>query len=53
MKIEKMHIKVKYCEVNKDNNFHIANSTYNPYKSTKRARNMQHAKIALTVLLTQ
>jgi hypothetical protein len=41
MKIEKMHKKVDYCEVNEDNNFYIANSNYNPYKSAKRGQNMQ------------
>jgi hypothetical protein len=47
MKILKMYLNVKYCEVNKENNFHIANSTYNPCKLPNRGQNMQ--KIALTI----
>jgi hypothetical protein len=42
MKISKMYLKVKYCEVNKENNLHISNSSYNPYKLTKRGQNEQN-----------
>jgi hypothetical protein len=30
-----MYLKVKYCEVNKENNLHIANGTCNPRKLPK------------------
>jgi hypothetical protein len=40
-KKRKMHRKVKHCEMNEDCNFHISNSTNNPCKLTKRAKNMQ------------
>jgi hypothetical protein len=46
MKIMKMYLNVKYCEVNKESNFHIANSTYNSLKLPKRSK--KYAKIALT-----
>jgi hypothetical protein len=35
MKILKMYLKIKYCEVNKERNKHIANGTYNPRKLPK------------------
>jgi hypothetical protein len=34
------YLKVKYCEVNKESNLHIANSTYNPSKLSKRGQNI-------------
>jgi hypothetical protein len=40
MKNLNMYQKVKYCEVNKENNFHIANSTYSPFKIPKGGQNM-------------
>jgi hypothetical protein len=40
MKILKMYLKVKYCEVNKESNLHIANGTYNPRKQPKRGQNI-------------
>jgi hypothetical protein len=33
-------LKVKYCEVNKERNLHIANGTYNPCKLPKRGQNI-------------
>jgi hypothetical protein len=36
-----MYLKVKYYELNKDINLHIANSAYNPHKLPKRGQNMQ------------
>jgi hypothetical protein len=41
MKILKMYFKVKYCEVNKSSNLHIANGTYNPCLLLKRSQNIQ------------
>jgi hypothetical protein len=35
MKILKIYLKVRYCEVNKENNLHIANSNCNPCKLPK------------------
>jgi hypothetical protein len=35
MKILKLYFKVKDCEVNKENNLHIANSSCNPNKLLK------------------
>jgi hypothetical protein len=32
MEILKIDLKVKYCEVNKESNSHVANGTYNPGK---------------------
>jgi hypothetical protein len=32
--ILKMYLKVKYCEMNKERNLHIANGTYNPRKQS-------------------
>jgi hypothetical protein len=40
MKILKMNLKVKYCEVI-GSNLHIANSTYNPHKLPKGSQNKQ------------
>jgi hypothetical protein len=40
MKILKMYLKIKYCEVNKKNILHIANRILNPYKLSK-GQNMQ------------
>jgi hypothetical protein len=37
----KMFLKVKYCEVNKKSNLHIANSTHNPHKLPTRGQNVQ------------
>jgi hypothetical protein len=42
MKIEKMHSKVKYFEVNKDYNFHIANSTTHVKKSGNKVIPQKH-----------
>jgi hypothetical protein len=36
-----MCLKVKYCEMNKENNFPIANSTSNPRKLPKGSKNKQ------------
>jgi hypothetical protein len=36
MKILKIHLKVKYCAVNKDINSQIANGAYNPCKLPRR-----------------
>jgi hypothetical protein len=35
LKILKMYLKVKYCEVNKESNLHIKNGTSNPCKLPK------------------
>jgi hypothetical protein len=35
-----MYLKVKYCEVNKESNLHIANGMYNPRKLPKRGQNI-------------
>jgi hypothetical protein len=51
MNILKMYLKVKYCEVNKENNSPIANSTYKPMLVTKKRT--KYAKIVLTALVTQ
>jgi hypothetical protein len=40
MKIFKMYLKVKYSEVNKENNLHMANSTCNKHKLPKRGQNL-------------
>jgi hypothetical protein len=37
MKILKMYLKIKYCEVNKESNLLTANGTYNPRKLPKGA----------------
>jgi hypothetical protein len=37
-KILKMCLKVKYCEMNKETNLHIASSTCNPRKLPKRSK---------------
>jgi hypothetical protein len=31
-----MYLKVKYFEVNKESNFHVANDAYNPSKLAKK-----------------
>jgi hypothetical protein len=41
MKILKMYLKVNYCELNKENRLHIANSSCNPHKLPKRGQNKQ------------
>jgi hypothetical protein len=41
MKILKMYLKVKYCEVNKENNLHIAIGDYNPVILLKMGKNIQ------------
>jgi hypothetical protein len=43
MKILKMYlkVKVKYCEVNKESDLHIAISTNNPRKLPKRGQNVK------------
>jgi hypothetical protein len=41
MKILEMYFKVKYCEVNKLSNLHIAIGTYNPRKIAKSGQHMQ------------
>jgi hypothetical protein len=41
MKILKMHKKVKYCEVKKENIFYSANSINNSSKLPKSSQNMQ------------
>jgi hypothetical protein len=38
MKILKMYLKEKYCEVNKESNLHIANGTYNPCNYQKEVK---------------
>jgi hypothetical protein len=42
MEILKMYLNIKYCEVNRENNLHIANSSCNPHQSTKRGQNKQN-----------
>jgi hypothetical protein len=37
-----MYLKVKYCEVDKENNLHIANSPCNPHKLPNRGQNKQN-----------
>jgi hypothetical protein len=49
MKILKMYLNVKYCEVS---NLHIANGTYNLCKLPKRGQNMQ-AKVAVIASVWQ
>jgi hypothetical protein len=39
MKTLKMYLNVKYGEVNKESNLHIAKGTYNPRKFPKRGQN--------------
>jgi hypothetical protein len=39
MEILKIHMKVKYCEVNIDINLRIANGAYNPRKVPTRGQN--------------
>jgi hypothetical protein len=41
MKNLKMYLKVKYCEVNKESNLHIASVNYNLPKSPQRQHNTQ------------
>jgi hypothetical protein len=41
MKILEMYLKVKYCEVNKNSNLHLAIGTYNPIKLPKSGHHMQ------------
>jgi hypothetical protein len=50
MTILEMYLKVKYCEMNKLSNLHIAISIYNPRKLPKRWST--DAKTALTALVT-
>jgi hypothetical protein len=38
MKVLKMYLKVKYYEVSKESNLHIANTTYNPCKLQKESK---------------
>jgi hypothetical protein len=38
MKVLKMNLKIKYCEVNKESNLHIAIGNYNPRKLPKRSK---------------
>jgi hypothetical protein len=45
MKILKMFLKVKYCEVNKESDLNIANGTYNPRKLPKRGQNVQRKSL--------
>jgi hypothetical protein len=35
---ENTYLKVKYCEVNKDSNLHIANGTYTPRLLPKKVK---------------
>jgi hypothetical protein len=54
MKILKMYLKVKYCELNKEINLHISNGTCNPHKTPKKQNEVKECKkIALLVLVTQ